>query len=390
VNWVDLIILLAVIAAAVHGLLLGGAVQLLSFGGLAVGLVAGGALAAVVARLGGDPLTKALFALLAVFGLALLGGAFGRELGVRLWGRLRRRKLAWFDAAIGALLAGAATLTAAWLIGGMISNAPIRGLASEIQHSAVLRGLGSILPPAPSVFSRLQRLIDATGLPQVFAQLEPQPAGRLPLPTDPTVRAAVARAGPSTVKIIGGACGAIQEGSGFVAGAGLVVTNAHVVAGVDHPTVIDHRGTHSTTPVLFDPDLDIAVLRVGALDDPALVLLPGGVPRGTTGAVLGYPGNGPFDAEPAVVLTRLDAVGRNIYGRGLVTRSVYEIQSLVRPGNSGGPLVRPDGTVAGVVFSRSTLNDDIGYTLTSDEVAADLGTARSRGGPVTTGPCTAG
>jgi S1-C subfamily serine protease len=272
----------------------------------------------------------------------------------------------------------------------MLATAPVRDLAAEAQQSAILRTLNRHLPPAPSVFSRLQRLIDAGGLPQVFAELEPRSAPRLPLPDDPEVRAAVVRAGPSTVKIIGNACGVTQEGSGFVAGPGLVVTNAHVVAGVRHPVVIDSHGTHDASPILFDPALDIAVLRAGPLGEPALDLLGTGVPRGTTGVVLGYPGGGLFDAEPAAVLTRLNAIGRDIYGRRLTTRAVYEVESRIRPGNSGGPLVRPDGTVVGVVFARSSLNDDIGYALTSDEVRPKIAAAETRSGPVSTGPCTAG
>jgi S1-C subfamily serine protease len=383
------LIIVLVIAAGAHGLLVGAAAQVLSFGGVAAGLAVGAALAPTVARLGSDPPTKATFALLSLFVCLLIFGAAGQQLAARVWGRIRRSGLAWLDAGSGALLAAAAALTTCWLIGSMLATVPARGVATEVQRSSVLRTLDRVLPPAPSVFARVQRLIDAGGLPQVFAELEPRPAGRLPLPTDPAVRAAVARAGASTVMITGAACGGIQEGSGFVAAPGLVITNAHVVAGVRRPVVLDHRGTHPASAVLFDPDLDVAVLRVGPLDEPVLDLLAASVPRGTIGAVLGYPGGGPFDAEPAVVLARLDAVGRDIYGRQLTTRAVYEIESRVRPGNSGGPLVRADGTVVGVVFARSSLNGDIGYALTSDEVRHDLAVAEPRSTAVSTGPCTA-
>jgi S1-C subfamily serine protease len=389
-NPVDLLILLIVLGAGLHGLWLGAATQLLSAGGVAVGFVVGAAVAPLAAGLAGDPTVKAILALVSLFGCTLAFGGVGRELGVRAWGRLRRAGLDRLDAGVGALLAAVAALAACWLVGSMLATAPIRGVAAEAQQSAILRALNRRLPPAPSVFSRLQRLIDAGGLPQVFAELEPRPAPRLPLPDDPQVRAAVARAGASTVKILGSACGVTQEGSGFVAGPGLVITNAHVVAAVRHPVVVDSHGTHDASPVLFDPALDVSVLRAGPLAEPVLDLLATGVPRGTTGAVLGYPGGGPFDAEPAAVLTRLNAIGRDIYGRRLILRAVYEVESRIRPGNSGGPLVRPDGTVVGVVFARSSLNNDIGYALTSDEVRPKIAGAAAVHDPVDTGPCTAG
>ena len=120
-----------------------------------------------------------------------------------------------------------------------------------------------------------------------------------------------------------------------------------------------------------------------------LPLVASAVARGTTGAVLGYPGGGGFDAKPAVVLARMNAIGRDIYGRGLVTRTIYQIQSVVRPGNSGGPLVQPDGSVAGVVFARSTTNDDIGFVLTSDTVRPKVASVEGRTAAVDTGGCAA-
>lgn len=390
-NLVDLLIIVLAIGAALHGFLLGAATQILSFGATALGLVVGASVAPAIAGLARDPATKAALALLSLFGFSAILGTVGREVGVRLWGRLLHRPaLLGLDAGSGAVLAALATVTALWLVGSVLATAPARALASEIQHSAILRTLNRVLPPAPSVFSRLQRLIDIGGFPQVFAELEPLPAGRLPLPADPEVHAAVARAGASTVKILGAACDYIQAGSGFIAAPGLVITNAHVVAGEHHTVVIDSAGSHPATPVLFDPNLDIAVLQVGPLGEPVLDLLPTTVPRGTVGAVLGYPGGGPFDAEGAVVLAEINAIGRNIYGRGTTTRAIYEIESRVRPGNSGGPLVEPDGSVAGIVFARSSLNNDIGYTLTSDEVRANLITAEAHRTRVSTGPCTGG
>ncbi|MBV8693745.1 MAG: MarP family serine protease [Actinobacteria bacterium] len=388
-NWVDVLIVVLLVAAAGHGLLRGAVVQALSFGGLAVGFAVGAALAPVVSGLAEDPTIKAVLALCAQFGAALVLGGVGEMVGARASARLRDTGLGPVDAAGGALLAAAGTLLAVWLAGTMLASVPTRPVAAGIQNSAILRALGRAMPPAPSVFARLQRLLDAGGFPQVFAEFEPRPAGRLPAPSGPAVQAAVARARASTVRIEGSACGSVLEGSGFVAAPDLVVTNAHVVAGVDRPVVTAGERDLAATTVLFDPNRDLAVLRVPRIDRPPLALVAGPAARGTTGAALGYPGGGPFDAEPAVVLSRVQALGRDIYGRRLVTRTIYEIQSLVRPGNSGGPLVEPDGSVAGVVFARSTLNNDIGFVLTSDTVTPVVTSVAARTAKVSTGPCDA-
>ena len=171
---------------------------------------------------------------------------------------------------------------------------------------------------------------------------------------------------------------------------GLVVTNAHVVAGIPHPMVVDGSGAHQTTVVLFDPSYDLAVMRVRGVSEPSLALDPVQSSRGVQAAVLGYPGGGPFTVVPAGVMADFEAEGRDIYGQKLTVRNVYEIQATVRPGNSGGPLVQPDGQVIGVVFSRSTTNADIGYALASPGVLSRVVQAERDTSPVGTGPCTSG
>jgi S1-C subfamily serine protease len=390
VNWVDVVILVLVIAAIGNGLLSGALTQALSLGGLALGLFLGADLAPTFTRMATDPNTKAAVALLCVFGTAGLLAAVGRVVGSFAARRLRATPLRSIDAALGVVTAVAVTLLVAWLVGNMLANDPTRPLATEIQRSAILRFLDRHLPPAPPVVARIQRLIDAGGLPQVFAQLEPHSARTLALPASPSVQAAFAHAAASTLKIEGVACSRIQEGSGFVVAPGLVVTNAHVLAGMRQPFVLVNGVRTSAVPVLFDPNLDIAVMRDPSINEPSLLLAPTTFPRGTTGAVVGYPGGGPITADAAVVLTELRAIGRNIYGTATTQRNIYEIESIVRPGNSGGPLIEPDGTVIGVVFARSSLNNDIGYALTSPDVRTQTLRAESLDTPTPTGPCTAG
>ena len=389
-NWVDVVIIVLLIAAIGNGLLSGALTQAFSLGGLALGVFLGADLAPTFTRIATDPNTKAAAALLCVFGTAGLLAGVGRVVGSFAARRLRATPLRSIDAGLGVVTAVVVTLLVAWLAGSMLANDPTRPLATEIQRSAILRFLDRHLPPAPPVVARIQRLIDAGGLPQVFAQLEPHSAPTLALPASPLVQAAFAHAAASTLKIEGVACSRIQEGSGFVVAPGLVVTNAHVLAGMRQPFILVNGVRTSAVPVLFDPNLDIAVMRDPSLNEPSLPLAPTTFPRGTTAAVVGYPGGGPITAHAAVVLTELRAIGRNIYGTATTQRNIYEIESIVRPGNSGGPLIEPDGTVIGVVFARSSLNNDIGYALTSPAVRTQTLRAESLDTPTPTGPCTAG
>jgi S1-C subfamily serine protease len=139
--------------------------------------------------------------------------------------------------------------------------------------------------------------------------------------------------------------------------------------------------------VVFDPDLDVAVLRVGAAGAEPLGLLSATLDRGETGAVLGYPGGGDLTGGAAAVRRTLIAIGRDIYGEDTVRREVYELQAFVRPGNSGGPFVTPSGQVAGVVFAASTADDGVGYAILSQDVMPRVEQAAGRGAPVSTGPC---
>lgn len=359
--------------------------QVISFGGFWAGLALGAAVGPRLAMLASGGFGPAFVLLFAVFGLALLGSAVGRYIGTRAWSALRRLKLGSADAALGAVVAAIATLVAVWLVALLLSAGPTRNVANAVNDSRIVRALVDRLPPAPSVFSRLQRFIDGSPFPRVFEGLEPVAPGPVAIPNDPAVRAAVAAARASTVRVTGLGCGGIQSGSGFVVGPGLIVTNAHVVAGIDRPAVDDRRAT----TVLFDPAMDLAVLRTTGLGGRALPLLGEDVARGQGGAVLGYPGGGTFTAGPAAVLRRFQAVGRDIYGRDLTRREVYQLQALVRQGNSGGPFVRSDGVVLGVIFAASTTDADVGYALTSTEVIPRIEQARARTGAVDTGPCAA-
>lgn len=199
---------------------------------------------------------------------------------------------------------------------------------------------------------------------------------------------AVREVRPSIVKIEGEGCNKVVEGSGFVAGDGAVVTNAHVVAGVRHPFVLDQNGRHGAKVVLFDPDLDIAILRAENLAGQPLPLQTALAEDGTPSAVLGYPSGSGFTAGPGVILETLTAQGRNIYNQGSITREVYSIKTDISQGNSGGPIVNKEGEVMGVIFAKSVNYQDVGYALTMEQIAAQINNARGLTDRVDTKSCT--
>lgn len=388
-NFLDLFIIIMLITAIGRGLLQGAVMQVFPFGGFWIGMLIGSALAPFAARLvdGGGP--KAIASIATVFAVAFLLSGAGREVGRAVWRAIQRARLRAVDAALGAMIAGAGTLFAVWLVAMIFAGLPFPGITNPIHDSAIIQALDRVMPPAPSVFSRVRQLIGVNTFPDVFTGLEPPIEQPVPTPGSPEVQAAAEAAGASTVKIVGEGCGGIKTGSGFIATPNLVVTNAHVVAGINRPIVEEGGARRRSTPVLFDPGLDIAVLRVSGLRADPLPIESAIVQRGATGAVLGFPLGGSFTAKPGSVLEQFRATGRDIYGQGESSRRVYQLQANVQPGNSGGPFVRTDGEVLGVIFSASATDASVGYAITSPDVIPKVNQASGQQNAVDTGPCTA-
>ncbi len=262
---VDVVVLVIVALAAIQGLRLGAIVQVLSFGGFLVGLYLGARLASVTVRGVHTQSTRTFVALGTMVGLAILCGVTGRVVGNLAFRHVHKGFFGSVDSVLGVVVAVTASLLIVWLLANTLINSSSLALNSSIDRSSIIRSLDSVLPPPPSVFSRVQSFLSSEGFPPVFAQPAPASAGPVSVPADAQVQEAVDRAGASTVKIVGVGCGDIQEGSGFVVGPGLVVTNAHVVAGIADPVVADRNGSHRTSVVSFDPSFDLAVLRVSGL-----------------------------------------------------------------------------------------------------------------------------
>jgi S1-C subfamily serine protease len=394
VDWVDVLLIGLMLLAAVHGLRLGALVQLFTFGGFWLGFLVGTLVWVPLLHTSHDDAARSIFIVLLVLATATLLASAGRVLGTYSNVSMRRHHLGTVDAALGVGVAIVAVLLSAWLVAAVVSspNSRFTSLDAAVARSNILHSMDELLPQAPSVFGSLQTFLNDQGFPQVFSTLTPPSTGNVSTPTNAETRALAAPALSSVVKILGTACNNEQEGSGFVVGPGLVATNAHVVAGESpgNTTVLVGNTVYRATPVLYDPSFDLAVLRTDAPLGPVLSVSGTTVSRGTQAAVLGYPENGPLNVQGAGVTAEITAVGKDIYNNGVVTRGVYALDADVLPGNSGGPLIGPGGQVVGVVFSRSTVYQNVGYALTSPGVLTRVQAAESDRSAVSTGQCVSG
>lgn len=389
-NFVDLLLLLMLGFAAYRGFRQGALSQVAAFGGAAVGLVLGAILALRIAPRFVEEPGPALA--LMTLGLLLLFIALGQAAGVAVGTRLRRAVHVAGGAAVdrtaGIAVGVTGVLITIWLVGSVLLQGPIPLIAKQVRQSFIVAAVSNTMPAPPDVFGRVGSYLDHQGFPTVFSGL----GGAIAPPVDPPSRGAVAaaqRAGvPSTLQIVGLACGGVSSGSGFVTSPGFVVTNAHVVAGAESLSVRDRNGEYDARPIHVDTDVDLAVLRVPDLAAPAIEWVGEPSGRSTEGATLGFPGGQrEMDVKPASVRSRSEAVGRDIYGRGRVTREVLTLSAGVQRGDSGGPFVTRNGRVGGVVFAAAATESGTGYALTAESVKGDVARAIQRNEPVGTGAC---
>jgi S1-C subfamily serine protease len=386
-NWLDICIIILCLVAIFRGKDIGLVQQVFSTIGFFGGLFIGALLEPHTVSLAHTALSRSLITIATTLGCAMLLLAFGEYLGSLAKRRIQKWSIDELDRFLGGALSVATILVAIWLSSAIIGSLQSSGLQTTIKNSAIVGKLTRTLPSAPNVISDLGHLIDPNGFPQVFANGEPAPRGSTKLPSLGKFQGAVHSDQISVVKIEGIGCGGIVEGSGFIVADGTIITNAHVVAGVKKPTVSDTNGQHSAKVIWFDPNLDLAVLKVDDLAGFPLVLNTDSLKQNTPGVVLGYPGGGAFNAQPAVVIDTFTAIGRNIYNSGRTERDVYEIGAHIIPGNSGGPLITADGRVAGIVFAESTTYNSVGYALSLSQIIPDLSQAQAQNRVVSTGKC---
>jgi Trypsin-like peptidase domain/Colicin V production protein len=374
----DWIIVAFTVLLATWGYFQGLVVSGLSLGGFLVGAIAGGRIAPLLLQDGSHSPYAPLFSLVGAVFLGTMIAVLLEALGSNIRRRFVLPPLRLLDGVGGALLIGTVALGLAWIAGAVALQTPgARKYREDIQRSLILRRLNDLLPPSGSILNALARV---DPFPHVQGPEANVPVPRRGILRDPDVRAARG----SVVRIRGTACGLAVEGSGWVAASGLVVTNAHVIAGQDDTTVQEQDGTSlSALPVAFDRHNDLAVLRVTGL---ALGPLPlrNSAPVGTPAAILGYPEDGPFRAVPARIGPTETVISQDAYGAGPIRRRITALRGEIRPGNSGGPVLDAGGRVVATVFAARRGRPKGGFGLPSSLVAHVLARA---GGPVSSGPC---
>jgi S1-C subfamily serine protease len=385
VNLFDGFVLLMVVTAAAGGYRLGFLARALSWVGLAIGLYATTRflpdLLELVPLPSGDPGGRLVVAI----GILLIGAFLGQGLGLLAGTKAHFAIPAAgrpLDRAGGAVAGGFGVLVAVWLLLPTLAEVP-GTVSSQARNSYIARSVDSVAPDPPDTLNALRRLVGDTRFPDVFAALRPAPDVGPP-PGQSGLSAAVAeQVAASTFRVEGEACGRLQEGSGFAVGPGVVVTNAHVVAGQDQTDLIAVGGTRTAaTVVYFDPGTDLAILEAPGLGAPALVVEDAQV--GTSGGVFGYPGGGSLEISPFEVREAVEAVGRDLYGDGPTRRQVLILASELAPGDSGAALVSPSGTVVGAAFAIAPDRSGTAYALDAEELGEALAAPRA---PTDTGRC---
>jgi S1-C subfamily serine protease len=384
VTEVDWLIVAFTVLLALYGYAQGFIVGALSLLGFGAGAFLGSHLGPLVLSGGSHSQYAPLFGLLGALlaGAVLASGLQG--LGARARMFLRLPGLRLVDGVFGALLTASVALGIAWIVGAVaLQSANSSVLRSDIQRSAILKELNGILPPSGPFLHALARI---DPLPSVRG-----PEADVPPPTRGILATRGVRdAGRSVVKVLGTACGLGIEGSGWVAAPDIVVTNAHVVAGESDTTVqVGGNPPGLDAEVIdFDPHDDIAILRVPGLDEPPLKVASN--PRaGAAAAILGYPLDGTFDAEPGRIGQTETVSTEDAYGNGPVSRSITALRGRVRPGNSGGPMIDKAGQVVATVFAAITGSTagDGGFAVPNGLVATELAKAASRTHSVSTRAC---
>ena len=360
--------------------------------GVLIGIVLGGLAAYLLVPLVNSvwpwPDTRVIAVVILALFLLVGGGMAGGAIGTALRRGVDRGPLKVLDRLLGgvlAVLAGALSLT---LITLSVGNTGAPGLSIALKSSAVMRTIDSITPrPIADVLAQVSSVVTQDALPELgkLLALDGQPSAEPVAVDDPEV--AIAEASVARVSGIAFECGISATGTGFVVATDRVVTNAHVLAGVETAIVeLPGRPAREGRIVYFDAIDDLAVIAVDGLDASALPVVDP-LPVGTAAVVAGYPYGGPFSAVPAEVLSTGEVFVPDIYGQSSALRSIYGLAAAVNPGNSGGPLLTGDGAVAGVVFARAEDETDRGYAMTTVELQPVLAAAPGLTEPVASGAC---
>lgn len=389
---VDLIIVAFAVLFAINGYRHGLITSAFSFVGFLLGVVIGAQIAGSLASaITDDSVVRVIISLIVVFGLAGLG-----QFGVGMLGTRLRRVVTWrparvVDSVLGTVLSALTVLLVAWIVATPLAASPFPALSSQVRQSQILQAVDSAVPdPLQSLYQSLREALDRQGLPDVLDPLTQTDVPDVAAP-DEALRASpvVGRVSGSVVKVSGEApsCARGINGSGFVYAEERVMTNAHVLAGVDDPTVLAEGETYDATIVYVDDQVDVAVLAVPGLPQVPLTLSTIERETGADAIVMGYPGGGDLAVGSARIRDLGEIRGPNFRADGTVSREVYSLFGEVRSGNSGGPLLDTDGSVLGVVFASAIDDPSTGYALSVDQIATAAAQGSSSSSEVDSGPC---
>lgn len=388
-NLLDWLLVALVLAYALSGYWQGFVTGAFATAGLLLGGLFGVWLAPVALGEANPSLLVSLGALFIVILAASLGQGLFQYVGARIRDRITWQPIRALDAVGGAALSAAAVLVVAWALGVAVSGSAIGAVTPMVRSSAVLAKVDTVLPQqAGGVLQAFNNVVGTTFFPRYLEPFAPERIvqvrpGDERLLRDPDV----VRAQPSILKVRGAnSCGRGVEGTGFLYAPDRLMTNAHVVAGVSDPEVEIDGVTEPAEVVYYDPDLDIAVLALSTGNRPTLAFDTAAEPRDDV-AILGYPQDGPFDVGAGRIRSEQRLRSPDIYGAGTVIREVFSLRGLVRPGNSGGPILSSRGDVVGVVFAASVTDRDTGYAITAEQVAQSAAAGVAGQAEVGTGAC---
>ena len=391
----DLILLVVIAAFATSGYRQGFIVGVLSFCGFVGGALLGAEFGPSISRaLVGGQTQQDVIAMVLLVAFAVIGQFVASSVGAAMRSTVTWRSATALDSVGGALVSVVSFLLIAWVVGSVLNGSPFPLVDGQVNNSLVLQTVDRFVPsPARTMFSDFRRLLATNSTySEVFSKIGAERIFDIPAP-DPSVLDSrgflAARASVVRVQGVAPSCSLSIEGSGFVISPDHILTNAHVVAGVtEHQTVTTASGqVFQAAVVLYDPQVDIAVLYVPGLNLPAL-RFAGQASPSDNAVVAGYPLDAQtLQAVPARIGGIQDVQGLNIYQDSTVTRQIYEVRAVVKSGNSGGPLLSPAGTVDGVVFAAAIGVPDTGFALTAAEVSADANAGAGDTAPVSTMGC---
>ena len=369
-NFLDWCLVVLTLAYALSGYWQGFITGAFATAGLLLGGLVGIWLAPLLLGDAAPSMWVSLGALFVVLVMASLGQAVFQFAGTRIRAKITWQPIRAVDAIGGAALSVVAVLVVAWMLGVAISGSRIPGISPQVRDSKVLLAVNRVMPvQAQQALRSFDQVVGSSFFPRYLEPFAPERIVNVEpaqprVVRDPDIR----NARQSVFKVRStNRCGSGVEGTGFLYAPHRLMTNAHVVAGVTEPEIKDGDRTLDATVVYYNPDVDVAVLDVPGLDGPTIRFELDGKEK-MQGAVLGYPQDGPYDAQPARIRGEQRLRSPDIYGNGTVTRHVFSLRGSIRPGNSGGPFVSSAGKVLGVVFAASVSDRDTGYALTSDQV----------------------